>query len=70
MEINDIMWWGYLHQNGTIQVKRWWGDRKDYTEDCVGNDFVVEVVEPFAALTRQEATDHIAGRISASLRHK
>lgn len=24
------MYWGYLHQNGTIQVKRWLGDHKDY----------------------------------------
>ncbi len=24
------------HQNGTIQVKRWFGDHKDYTTDCEG----------------------------------
>ena len=51
----DLMWWGYLHQNGTIQVKRWFGDHKDYTDDCEGNDFVTEVVRPFAADTREEA---------------
>ena len=53
--MSDIMWWGYLHQNGTIQVKRWFGDHKDYTEDCDGNDLVQRVVRPFAAASRDEA---------------
>jgi len=47
--MNDIMWWAYLHQNGTVQLKRWFGDHKDYTDDCIGNDFVQRVVPPFAA---------------------
>lgn len=50
-----IMWWGYLHQNGTIQLKRWFGDHKDYTDDCEGNDFVHQVVPPFKAATADEA---------------
>ena len=54
-----IMWWGYLHQNGTIQVKRWFGDHKDYTDDCYGNEFVVHVVKPFAAESREEAINII-----------
>jgi hypothetical protein len=49
------MWWGYLHSNGTMQVKRWFGDHKDYTDDCIGNTFVVQVVKPFEADTREEA---------------
>jgi hypothetical protein len=53
------MWWGYLHSNGTIQVKRWFGDHKDYTEDCAGNDFVVRVVKPFHAESREEAETEI-----------
>ena len=52
---NNLMWWGYLHQNGQPQLKRWFGDVKDYTEDCEGNDFVQLVVRPFEAETRQEA---------------
>lgn len=56
---DDIMWWGYLHSNGTIQVKRWFGDHKDYTEDCEGNDFVVQVVRPFPADSREEALKYI-----------
>lgn len=61
--MREIMWWGYLHQNNTIQVKRWFGDHKDYTEDCEGNDFVQRVVPPFAANTREEATKIIAERL-------
>lgn len=55
MSTTEIMWWGYLHANGTIQVKRWFGDHKDYTEDCEGNDFVQLVVPPFHAKDRNEA---------------
>lgn len=55
--MSEIMWWGYLHQNGTIQVKRWFGDHKDYTEDCEGNDFVQRVVRPFEAATREDAIE-------------
>ena len=49
------MWWGYLHSNGAIQARRWFGDHKDYTEDCEGSDFVLRVVPPFEAETRDEA---------------
>lgn len=54
--MNDpIQFWAYLHANGTVQVKRWFGDVKDYTTDCDGNDFVRVVVEPFTANSREEA---------------
>jgi hypothetical protein len=49
------MWWGYLHSNGTIQVKRWWGNRADYTTDCENSPFVVSVVQPFEANSREDA---------------
>lgn len=42
-QMQKYMWWGYLHQNGSIQLKRWFGDHKDYTEDCEGNDFFLKV---------------------------
>jgi hypothetical protein len=61
--MEKTMWWGYLHSNGTIQVKRWFGDRKDYTEDCEGNDFVVRVVPPFAADTREAAVAHLQAEL-------
>lgn len=51
-EPEKIMWCGYLHQNGSIQLKRWFGDVKDYTTDCEGNEFVSTVVKPFEAQDR------------------
>ena len=62
--MNETMWWGYLHQNNSIQVKRWFGDHKDYGEDCDGNDFVQRVVPPFAAASREEAIKVITERLS------
>ena len=30
---------------------------RDYTEDCEGNDFVLQVVRPFEADTREKALE-------------
>jgi hypothetical protein len=56
---NKNMWWGYLHSNGTVQVKRWFGDHEDYTGDCSCNPFVQQVVKPFEANTYEEAFHRI-----------
>lgn len=48
-------WWGYLHRNNEIQLKRWFGDVRDYTEDCYGNPNVLKVVEPFEADEYEQA---------------
>ena len=63
--MNKLMWWGYLHQNNTIQVKRWYGDHADYTTDCYGNSFVLQVVKPFEAETREEALKIIQEELKA-----
>ncbi len=60
---NKIMWWGYLHQNGSIQVKRWFGDHADYTTDCDGNDFIQQVVYPFEAQTYKQALQIITASV-------
>ena len=65
-EQNPIMWWGYLHQNNTIQLKRWFGDHKDYTEDCEGNDFVQQVVPPFAAQTQEAALNILKQKLGVT----
>ncbi len=56
---NDNQYWGYLHSNGTIQCKRWFGDVRDYTDDCRDNPFVVKVVPPFWAVSREWALIHL-----------
>lgn len=66
--MQKYMFWGYLHANGKIQVKRWFGDHKDYTEDCEGNDFVQRVVKPFEAASREEAIEIIAKALTTDSR--
>ena len=61
--MEKLMWWGYLHSNGSTQVKRWWGDHKDYTDDCIGNPFVLRVIKPFEAESREDALETIEKRI-------
>jgi hypothetical protein len=52
---NKVYFWGYLHSNGRVQTKRWFGDHADYTSDCQGNPFVLQVVPPFVAENRDIA---------------
>ena len=55
ISLSEKWWWGYLHSDGSIQVKRWFGDDNDYTTDCEGNDFVVKIIYPFKSASREEA---------------
>ena len=57
ISMSEQWYWGYLHSDGSIQVKRWFGDDNDYTTDCEDNDFVVQVVPPFKATSREEALE-------------
>lgn len=65
----EYMWWGYLHANGTVQVKRWFGDHQDYTTDCENNAFVRQVIVPFEAATREEALDILCQRLNCVPTH-
>lgn len=57
-------WWWYLHEQGTIQAKRyWWKDSDLDLEDAYESPFVVQVVRPFEADTREEALDYISNQI-------
>ena len=58
------MFWGYLHQNGTPQLKRWYGDHEDYTGDCHNNPFVLKVVPPFEADSREAAWEHLKNQLN------
>jgi hypothetical protein len=46
-------WWGYLHENGSVQAKRFYsvGDLDEAAE----SPFVVHVVQPFYARDRDYA---------------
>ena len=48
-------WWGYLHMNGSIQVKRYYD--ADDLKFALESDFVVRVCGPFDALNRFDAIE-------------
>jgi len=62
-KLEGLWFWGYKHSNGTIQVKRWFGDQDDFTKDCEGNEFVKGIVEPFTADNFDEAKDYITKKL-------
>ena len=48
-----MMWWGYLHINGSIQVKRFF-DQLDI-DDAEKSPFVEKITSVFEASNRDEA---------------
>lgn len=46
-------WWGYLHQNGKIHVKRFFSDID--MQDAAESPFVLAYCGPFEAFGRVEA---------------
>jgi len=48
-------WWGYLHTNGKVQVKRYF-DARDLS-DAEESDFVQRITQPFDADDREEALE-------------
>lgn len=61
-DIRPLTWWGYLHVNGTIQPKRYFGPRD--IEDALASDFVARVFPPFQANSRSHAIEIIQGIIN------
>lgn len=51
--MKELLWWGYLHANNTIQVKRYFDD--SYLQDCEESEFVQHWTRPFQAANREEA---------------
>ena len=54
-------WWGYVHVNGTIQVKRYFDERD--IDDARCSDFCIMVFPPFEADSREEAIHHIKSKL-------
>jgi hypothetical protein len=51
-------WWGYLHTDGTIHVKRYFGDPRDI-EEARMSEFCIRVVPLFYASNRLMARSNI-----------
>ena len=59
----DILWWGYRHTNGSIQVKRYWGDQRDLQE-ARESPFVKQVTSTFPAEGREDAIAKATERLA------
>jgi hypothetical protein len=59
-------WWGYLHVDGSVHVKRYFGP-KDIAE-AWQSDFVQDVTRPFLAEDRDDALQKIHVKYKAFLR--
>jgi hypothetical protein len=62
--MSDNQWWGYRHTSGSVQAKRFFGEQTDRAsiQDAYESDFVVQVVEPFDADSRDQALSIVAER--------
>ncbi len=56
----ENLWWGYIHINGSIQVKRYF-DKRDI-EEANESSFVNNVINPFSANNREEAIKYMEGQ--------
>jgi len=57
MHDNSIRWWGYIHENGSLQVKRYFGP-EDISE-AWESPFVMKVFGPWAVNSREEALEKL-----------
>jgi hypothetical protein len=62
MTTNTNLWWGYLHTNGSIQVKRFF-DQRDLSE-AMESDFVDQTFGPFQATDRTQALSIIEEKLA------
>jgi hypothetical protein len=46
-KLNDLQWWGYLHVEGSLQVKRYFGPED--VKEAMESPFVALVYGPFIA---------------------
>ncbi len=61
MKYKKKKWWGYIHTNGTIQVKRYFEIRD--LEEARESPFVTTVFWPFEAEDREDAIIKMRRRI-------
>ena len=57
------LWWGYIHINGSIQVKPYFSPLD--IQDALESPFCAKVFKPFACSGREEAIEHIRKEVEA-----
>ena len=58
---DKIIWWGYVHENGSIQVKRYW-DKGDIDE-AMESPFCKTIIQPFPCDNRDKAIEFIKEQV-------
>lgn len=56
------LWWGYKHESGTLQAKRYFDSRD--TDEAHESPFVIKVVGPFPATDREDALNYIKSKVN------
>ena len=56
----EVQWWGYLHENGTIQAKRGFFDIIGDIREAKSSPFVIKTYGPFVAEDRKDALEILA----------
>lgn len=62
--MNKQKWWGYIHENGNIQVKPVTWNIDDMLDDAHESPFCKRVFSPFEATGREDAIEIIKKQIS------
>jgi len=55
------MWWGYKHISGITLTKRF--HRQIEIDEAIESGFVAQIVNPFEATNREEASKHIVNTL-------
>ena len=58
-----MFWWGYIHINKSMQVKRFFNQND--LDDAYESPFVEHVFEKFEASSREEAIKYIEEKVNA-----
>ena len=61
-----MKWWGYIHRNGTVHIKRYFSPL-DITE-ANESPFVAIVLPPVEAKTKEEAEQYLKQNLKDRLR--
>lgn len=51
--MDKLLWWGYLHTNGSIQAKRYFSELE--IAEAIESPFVAYIKQPFEATNREDA---------------
>lgn len=60
--MKELLWWGFLHVNGEILLKRYYNQDDIYEAEDSG--FVVDIFGPFEAPNRDKAMELLTEKLT------